>query len=59
MEGYSMPSQFVTFRIEESLYKQARTIGLQMDKPVQEILKEAVRLWVEEWKEENAANGEC
>ena len=48
-----MPLQFVTFRIEESLYKQARTIGLQLDKPVNELLAEAVRLWVEEWEEEN------
>ena len=58
MEGYSMPSQFVTFRIEESLYKQARIIGLQLGKPVQEILTEAVRLWVEEWEEENEISGE-
>ena len=53
-----MPLQIVTFRIEESLYKQARTIGLQLGKPVQEILTEALSLWIDEWEEENDINSD-
>jgi len=48
-----MPLQSVTFGVEESLYKQARTIGILLDKPVQEILTEALCLWVDEWEEKN------
>jgi len=53
-----MPLQIVTFRIEESLYKQARTIGIQLGKPVQEILTEALCFWIEAWEEENEINGD-
>jgi len=53
-----MPLQTVTFGVEESIYKQARTIGIKMGKPVQEILTEALCLWIEEWEEENEINGD-
>ena len=48
-----MPLQTVTLGVEETLYKQARTIGILLDKPVQEILTEALGLWIDEWEEEN------
>ena len=53
-----MPLQTVTFGVEENLYKQARTIGILLDKPVQEILNEALCLWIDEWEEENEIKGE-
>ena len=53
-----MPLQTVTLGVEETLYKQARPIGIQLDKPVQEIFTEALRFWVEAWEEENEINAD-
>jgi hypothetical protein len=53
-----MPLQIVTFEVEEDLFKQARTIGILIGKPIQEIIREALRFWVEAWEDENEINGD-
>ena len=53
-----MSLQIVTFGVEEDLFKQARTIGILIDKPVQEILNEALCLWIDEWEEDNENNAD-
>jgi len=53
-----MPLRTVTFVVEESLYKQVRTIGIKTGKPIQEIFTEALSLWIDEWEEENDINSD-